>query len=161
VASDRAIADQFGASVSIVGDQALIGAAGDDSARGSAYLFRTNGSTWSEERKFTASDREIGARFGTSVSISDDRALIGAPNDGPGGSAYLFSLAGIAEPELNKLTAADTGTGDGYGLSVMLSDGRALIGARTDDEVNGADSGSAYVVTNLLVLLSGRFERRP
>ncbi len=161
IASDRAMADQFGTSVSIVGDEALIGAAGDDSARGSAYLFRTNGSTWSEVRKFTASDREVGASFGTSVTMAGDQALIGAPNDGDGGAVYLYSLAGIAQPELNKLTATDAGTGDSYGFSVALSGDRALIGARSDDEFNGQDSGSAYVMTNLRVLFADRFERRP
>jgi hypothetical protein len=92
-ASDGAVEDGFGFSVSISGNTALIGAYGDDDVTGSAYGFRYDGSTWVEEEKLTASDGDAGDRFGYSVSVSGKTALIGAYYDEDyAGSAYIFQL---------------------------------------------------------------------
>ena len=99
-ASDAAAGDQFGFSVSIDGDRAIIGAnRNDDDAgtdAGSAYIFEFNGTDWNETMKLTANDAAADDRFGFSVSIDGDRAIIGAnQNDDNGsnsGSAYIFCL---------------------------------------------------------------------
>jgi hypothetical protein len=97
LASDGAAEDWFGYSVSISGDAAVIGAhGGDDSGdnSGSAYVFRHDGSGWVEEAKLLASDGAEDDRFGRSVSISEDTAVIGVPQDRDNGwysgSAYIF-----------------------------------------------------------------------
>ena len=95
-ALDAAAGDQFGYSVAISGDLAIVGAWGDDdggSASGSAYIFnRSTG--WSQVAKLTASDAERGDEFGYSVAISDNLAVVGARLDPDGGSAsgavYVF-----------------------------------------------------------------------
>ncbi len=71
--------DWFGVAVAIDGDTAVIGAFAVDDG-GAAYVFRFDAdtSTWIEEQKLLASDREIGDHFGQAVSISGDVALIGA-----------------------------------------------------------------------------------
>lgn len=57
----------------------MFGADGDESSRGSAHVYRFNGSTWVEEQKLTASDGEAGEVFGRSVSVAEGGvALIGA-----------------------------------------------------------------------------------
>lgn len=88
--SDGALGDQFGYSVSISGDTALVGARYDDDTSGSAYAFRYDGSAWIEEAKLLPSD--AGSVFGESVSISGHTALVGSPFDSPNlsGSAYVF-----------------------------------------------------------------------
>ena len=99
-ASDGAESDYFGqfASLSADGQTALIGAYADDeneSASGSAYLYRWNGSNW-VETKFTASDGAADDYFGYSVCINSNgyRGLIGAyrddDNGSNSGSAYIF-----------------------------------------------------------------------
>lgn len=58
-ASDAAQADYFGASVSISGDTAVVGAVGDDDLgedSGSAYVFTRSGEVWTQQQKLTASD---------------------------------------------------------------------------------------------------------
>ena len=93
-ASDGASYDQFGRSVSISGDTAIVGASGDDN-EGSAYVFVRNETTltWSQQQKLTASDGAVGDQFGKSVSISGDTAIIGARGDDAiRGSAYVFAL---------------------------------------------------------------------
>ena len=151
-ASDGATFDNFGTSVSIFGNTALIGASvdrdGNGQLTGSAYVFRFDGNSWVEEAKLTASDGADGDSFGDSVSISSDTALIGAPgNDGNGshtGSAYVFRYDGNSWVEEAKLTASDGGSGDNFGGSVSTSANTFVVGADGDDD-NGSESGSAYV----------------
>jgi hypothetical protein len=146
-ASDGAEGDLFGWSVSLSDNRALIGAYRDDdngSNSGSAYVFELSGSTWTETAKLTASDGAAGDNFGWSVSLSGDRALIGAPFDDDGGLAYVFELSGSIWTETAKLTASDGTASDYFGYSVSLSDNRALVGSIGDDD-NGDSSGSSYV----------------
>ncbi len=105
-ASDADAGDQFGQSVSLSGDRALVGAIGDGDAgsfSGAAYVFAFDGSTWAEEQKLTASDADEFAQFGFSVSLSGDRALVGAIGDDDAasgsGAAYVFeAAASLCEP---------------------------------------------------------------
>ncbi|MEM8488938.1 MAG: FG-GAP repeat protein, partial [Bacteroidota bacterium] len=105
-ASDGAGSDFFGYSVSLSGDRALIGVLGDDDngfSSGSAYVFDFDGSSWTETEKLTASDGAEFDGFGWSVSLSGDRALIGAvlddDNANDSGSAYVFDFDGTSWTE--------------------------------------------------------------
>jgi PKD repeat protein len=147
-ASDGAIGDYFGISVSISGRFAIVGAYADDDASGSAYIFERSGNNWNEVAKLTASDRSADDRFGWSVSISGGFAIVGAVlNDGIGissGSGYIFERSGSSWNQVAKLTASDGAIGDYFGISVSISGGFAIVGARLDDD-NGSNSGSAYI----------------
>ena len=71
-ASDGAANDLFGASVSIDGDTAVVGAPNDDGGtinQGAAYVFTRSGTTWTEQQKLTASDGAANDFFGASVAI--------------------------------------------------------------------------------------------
>ena len=153
IARDGAAFDNFGYSVSLSGNRALVGADGDDdngSDSGSAYVFDFNGSTWSETTKLTASDGAANHVFGVSVSLSGNRALVGAAGDddngSSSGSAYIFNYNSTTNSwtEADKLIASDGAAGDIFGVSVSLSGDRALVGAYGDDD-NGSNSGSAYL----------------
>ncbi|MCI0489554.1 MAG: HYR domain-containing protein [Blastocatellia bacterium] len=101
-ASDRQANDNFGISVSISGDTAIVGASSEDTGglnTGAAYIFERNvggANNWGEVRKIQASDREANDIFGRSVSISGDTLVVGAPDEDTGGSAagaaYLFTI---------------------------------------------------------------------
>ena len=151
VPDDAAADDLFGAAVSLSGDRALVGAFanGDDGAlSGSAYVFVRTASGWEQEAKLTASDAEAGDYFGYALSLSGDRALVGAlADDDEGtdsGAAYVFVRSGTTWTEEVKLTALDADVDDFFGFSVSLSGDRALIGAYRDDD-GGDRTGSAYV----------------
>ena len=99
-ASDGAYGDQFGYSVSISGDNLVIGANGDDdngNGSGSAYVYTKPATGWAttstETAKLLPSDGAAADYFGNSVSISGDNLVIGASRDddnGSGsGSAYV------------------------------------------------------------------------
>jgi hypothetical protein len=145
-ASDNAAYDWLGYSVSISGDRAIVGAPNKNGYRGSAYVYRWNGSAWIEQQKLTDSDGVSGDKFGYSVSISGDRAIVGAPSVVGAhrkGSAYVYRWNGSTWVE-QKLTASDGAADDEFGYSVSVSGDRAIVGAYNDDD-NGSGSGSAYI----------------
>ena len=142
-AGDAATDDQFGRSVAVSGDTAVIGAWRDNDGgtnSGSAYVFTRSGEVWSQQAKLTASDPAAFDRFGSSVAISGDTAVIGAYSDG---SAYVFSRSGGVWSQQAKLTASDD-AGNFFGWSVAVDGDTVVIGAYADDH-GGSHSGSAYV----------------
>ena len=150
-ADDAEAFDGFGGSVSLSGERALVGASSDGvggDGIGSVYVFVRSGSTWVQEAKLTADDAAPEDRFGRSVSLAGDRALIGAFGDDgvddESGAAYVFVRSGSVWTQEAKLTAADAARGDLFGVSVSLSDEYALIGASRDDD-GANNSGAAYV----------------
>ena len=90
--ADAEGSDDIGFSVSTDGDRVLVGARGDDSGTGAAYLFKDDGTGWLQVAKLTATDGYLWDSFGTSVSIDGNRALVGAPNNNSIGAAYIFTL---------------------------------------------------------------------
>jgi hypothetical protein len=150
-ANDGAQYDQFGFSVAADEDWAIIGAHDDDdmgSDSGSAYLFKWNGSSWTQMQKLTSSDGAAGDSFGCSVAIRGDTAILGAmDNDEKGlgsGAAYVFHWDGNTWVQQQKLTASDAAVGVGFGKSVAMKDDTIIIGAPHDDDIV-TGSGSAYI----------------
>lgn len=152
-ASDGAETDIFGVRVALSGDTAIISARRDDDDvmgvdAGSAYIFVRTGTTWRQQAKLTASDGAADDRFGRSVALAGDVAVIGAmfqdDNGENSGSAYVFTRTGGAWSEQAKLTAADGAEGDVFGFSVALSGDTAVIGAARNDD-NGTEAGAAYI----------------
>ena len=173
VASDRSIYDFFGrGGVSIYDNYAIIGtwldgedASGGNSMQwaGSAYIFERDGNgNWNQVQKIVASDRKITSKFGSSVSISGNFAIVGATGidtDASGGNkirgagaVYIFERDGNGTwIQKEKIVASDRGQDDSFGHSVSISGQSTLIGANLDDEdASGGNyiqsAGSAYLV---------------
>ncbi len=156
LASNGAANDNFGISVALSGDTALVGAYVDDvganANQGSAYVFTRSGSTWIQQAQLTATDGAAGDLFGISVALSGDTALVGANSDDVGantnqGSAYVFTRSGSTWTQQAQLTATGGAGGDNFGVSVALSGDTALVGANSDDVGANTNQGSAYVFT--------------
>ena len=147
-AGDGAANDNFGSSVGISGNTAIVGANGDDGSRGSAYIFSYNGSTWLQSQKLTASDGSVNDIFGFSVSISDNNAVVGAwrdtDNGSNSGSAYMYTFNGSDWIQSAKLLASDGHSEQHFGISVSISGNSAIIGANGDNQ-NAIGSGAAYI----------------
>jgi len=142
--SDAEAEDQFGFSVAIDGNLAVIGARLDDNGSGSAYVFDVT--TGQQLFKLLASDGMTSDNFGTSVAIDGNLAVIGARTDGDNGSfsgsAYVFDVT--TGQQLFKLLAADGAEFDSFGGSVAIDGHLAVIGAVGDNDI-GTRSGSSYV----------------
>lgn len=83
--------------------------------------------------KLTASDAAREDRFGASVAVSGEVAVIGAVLDNDGGtdsgSAYVFRSEGGDWREEQKLTASDAEEVDMFGASIATADGVIVVGA--------------------------------
>ena len=147
-ASDGAAKDFFGRSVSISGDYAIVGAYLSNGKAGSAYIFKRSGGSWAQLTKLVASDVAADDRFGHSVSISGDYAIVGAYGDDDNGlwsgSAYIFKRSDSSWTQVAKLAASDGAASDWFGTYVSISGDYAIVGAYGDDD-NGYSSGSAYI----------------
>jgi hypothetical protein len=149
LASDGDGGDNFGGSVALDGDTALIGAHEDDDNgwdSGSAYVFTRTAGVWTEQAKLLPSDGAAEDLFGVSVALDGDTALIGAHEDHhfDPGSAYVFTRTAGVWTEQAKLLPSDGVNSDRFGIAVALDGDTALVGADYDDD-NGTNSGSAYV----------------
>ncbi len=143
--SDGAALDQFGSSVSVSGNTALVGA--NNKAQGVAYVFVQSGGTWSQQAELTASDGASGDLFGSSVSVSGAMAVVGAYDKAPlgQGAAYVFAQTGGSWVQQAKLTGSDGAAGDHFGYSVSVSGATALVGALNKTVNSNSDQGAAYV----------------
>lgn len=166
-AMDREIDDRLGYSVDISGNYAIIGCYGDDFAAvdpnmGSAYIFEKSGiEDWTFVQKVSASDRDDYDRFGWSVAIDGDIAVVGAYQEdhnlvdavplSNAGSAYVYrrGVDGVWF-QMQKLVASDRTADDEFGWSVDISDSTIIVGAHHEghDAFGGAyeyHAGSAYI----------------
>jgi hypothetical protein len=159
VASDRAVGDWFGWSVSISGDYAIVGAPYKNRT-GAAFIFKRNGENWDQQAKLLASDRAPDDDFGWSVSISGDNTIIGAYSDYEdasdnntlkvAGSAYIFMREGTSWNQQAKIVASDRAAFDRFASSVSISDSYAIVGSPYKNEITSGDNtlknaGSAYI----------------
>jgi len=121
LASDAAANDRFGYSVSLSGNTGIVGAYLDDvnsnTDQGSAYIFRnldTVTGTVYESVKIFATNGAAGDRFGISVSLDDDRFIVGASWRDIGsninqGTAYFGHVRTFTTANLGNDTTATDG----------------------------------------------------
>jgi uncharacterized lipoprotein NlpE involved in copper resistance len=146
-------ADEFGLSVAISGDTALIGAQGRDLPSklnaGQACVYVRSGTVWSQQAALSAADGASSDGFAYSVALDGDTALIGAPYHAVGtasaaGAAYAFTRSAGTWTQAAELTAADGAASDEAGSAVGLSGTTAVVGA-PDRPAGGVDrAGTAY-----------------
>lgn len=155
-ASDAALANRFGNSVSLSADgRTMAVGAHNKSPGGYVYVYMQIGVTWLEQTRLQASNPVANDRFGYSVALSADSntVAVGAyVNDG--GSVYTYTAvvpnpAEITWLEQRKLTASDAVMADIFGWSVAVSsDGNTLAASAIyDDNSGGTNAGSVYVFT--------------
>ena len=145
--------DQFGNSVALDGDTAVVGARLDNAAAGSdvgaAYVFTRGGGAFSQQAKLTASDPLATAMFGNAVAVSGATVLVGCSEDSrpelDTGSAYVFANDGSGWTQRQKLVATDQDARlDAFGTSAAVDGTTVVVGAPNDD-LAGLDAGTAYV----------------
>ncbi|MBL8694073.1 MAG: hypothetical protein JNJ88_08250 [Planctomycetes bacterium] len=138
-AADGFSNDGFGFSVAVSGSRLLVGSHLDDDLGlgcGAAYLFERLGpNAWTQAKKIVPADGAASDRFGSSVALDGDLAIIGAVQDSLGttsfaGSAYLFQRDLLGNwNQSAKLTAAFPVASGQYGGSVGISGERILVGS--------------------------------
>src|SRR3984893_1758489 len=147
-ASDAASGDQFGYSIKISGDTAVVGAYQKNSSTGAAYIFERNKGgvdNWGQVKELTASDAAQGDEFGEKVAINGDTVIVGAPfKNSQTGAAYIFERnQGGADNwgQVKEVTASDAAASDQFGFSVGINVDTVVIGA----ENKNLGTGAAYI----------------
>ncbi len=153
IATDGSANDEFGRSVAISGDYALVGAynktIGGNTAQGVAYVFARSGSTWTQQQQLIATDGGAYERFGWSVALSGDYAIMGAYQKpitkSNQGAAYIFFRSGSTWTQQQRLIASDANVDDRFGYSVAISGNYSIMGAYTKTIGSNSAQGAAYV----------------
>ena len=157
--------DFFGTSAAKSGDYVIIGAEqersgdindqtnNDETWAGAAYIFKTSdsGETWTQQAYLKASNLYQYDKFGYSVAINGDYAIIGSKDYVANyeGAAYIFKReldSGGVETWTQKdiLKAVNADDGDYFGNSVSISGDYAIIGAWKQSS-QGSGAGAAYI----------------
>lgn len=150
--------DEFGWSVAVSRDTAVIGARNHDpvlgngilTGGGAAYVFVRSGNSWIQQAKLTPKQLESGDSFGVSVAIDGNTVVIGAPGSdvedkNDAGAAYVFIREGVEWKQKQRLVASDFSTGDGFGVSVSIENDLIVVGADSKDLSLLFDAGAAYI----------------
>ncbi len=151
--------DNFGASVAIDGDYAIIGTPGADDGSidsGVAYVFyrhQEGNDNWGQQAKLAASDGGAYYHFAEAVSISGSIALVGSAvdnnvNGSQAGAAYFFYRdQGESNNwgEQRKVIADGGHQNDHFGGAVDICNNYAIIGSPRDDD-QGFQAGAAYII---------------
>jgi hypothetical protein len=148
-ASDAALNDHFGESVSMSGDVIAIGSPLHDPGvadGGAVFIFAYDGAAWSVEDKLVLGGPG-GENFGAAVAVSGDLLVVGAPlQDTQTGFVYPFRFDGATwVGGTETLSASDFEALDHFGGAIGISsEERIIVGAAGNDDLGNA-SGSAYV----------------
>jgi trimeric autotransporter adhesin len=148
----------------------------DDSAFGSGavYVFRWANGGWSQEAYIKASNTDEQDSFGSSVTLSGDTLVVGAPGENSNatgingdqsdnsaagsGAVYVFRRTDGGWSQEEYIKASNTDALDGFGASVALSGDTLVVGAHHEaSNATGIDgdqsdnsstkSGAVYVFT--------------
>lgn len=146
----RGQTNHFGEKSAIQGDVAAISAPGYDflgspTSMGGVYIFERDSVTglWDDVDLIVADDADDFDRFGSDVSMSGDRLLIGASGDD---SAYIYERDSSGNWNfLEKITGSEVEPGDNFGSSVSISGNIAVVGSQFSEVNENEFQGAAYI----------------
>ncbi len=137
--------DRFGTALALDGTTTLVGAPGD--GPGIAYVFERTDGTWRRQTTLKPEDGDSADQFGAAVAVTGNVALVGAPRrdfaaDGAG-AAYVFERS--SGDWRRRATLEPDGDERGFGATVAVGDGIALVGApNSDSDPDGTGTAHAY-----------------
>ncbi len=113
VSANREARAEYGTSVAIRNNFAVVGASRENVASGNAYVYQKDGTGhWAYLQTFTAPDPNAGAEFGGGAKITENNIVIAAGRaDVQGviraGALYVYNLNGLTWEYSTKLVAND------------------------------------------------------
>ncbi|HID53173.1 MAG TPA: hypothetical protein EYP41_14215 [Anaerolineae bacterium] len=150
-------ADDFGVTLVLSGDLAVVGAPGQamgGNTPGVVHIFgRDTGGPvqWGEAVTLTAGDGVNGDSFGVLPAYSAGALAVGAPfatvnGNTAQGAVYLFARGSRLDSWtfVRKITAVPGSSGDGFGIAA-LDNGRLLVGAPNVTVGSNPRQGAAYL----------------
>jgi hypothetical protein len=150
IPSDGVAGAEFGASIGLGRNLLLVGcpnAKSGQDATGAVYAYDLLSGA---EGKWVGTDSAEGDAFGSNISVSGRRVLIGAPGHPSAGAwyagaAYVFDLT--SGQHVEKITAPDFNDEDYFGTAVAIHDDKMAVGAPLSDYLpSGSDAGAVYLI---------------
>lgn len=140
--------NDFGRSVFISGERAIVGAPLTNASQGAASMYQFDGTSWQLMNQVAEAFGSSSDYFGLSVGIIGDMAIVGVQGDDIGGysdagSAIVFQFNGTNWILLQKLSYA-TGSYNHFGSAVAISEDYILVGA-PGTNLYYEDQGQAYM----------------
>ncbi len=143
---------EFGSSLALAGNELVVGAPGDrehGEDAGAAHIFYRPGASWQTGPKLTAGQPGAEARFGASTALDGNRIVVGSPDEGNGGTAYVFERGPDTwgTTPTQALVPPDPRPGDRSSFGLAVDGSTAVVGAYLDDDDDRGltDSGSTSV----------------
>ncbi|MFA5490878.1 MAG: FG-GAP repeat protein, partial [Candidimonas sp.] len=145
---------EFGVSVDMSGNYAVVGAWREDNSNGVAYVYEYSNNQWNLMNRLLAPEFISGQRFGTSVAIDGNTIAIGAAYSGIG-RAYVYRRNGQSWEYQDTLAANNVdgtivdpsaSSNDGQGISVGVDESNnvILVSAHRNNS-----TGTVYVYENV------------
>ena len=185
-ASNPEAVDGFGDALALDGATLVVGAPFEDGAEaginvtqgngaanaGAVYAFTRTGDTWQQDAYIKPSNTDALDWFGTSVALSSDLLVVGAPGEDSGatgvdgdesddsvaesGAVYVLSRATGAWAHASYLKALNPSEQDRFGAAVAVSGATLVVGAPRESssgfgsdadpaDEGAVDSGAVYV----------------
>lgn len=141
--ADGQAGDEFGWTVDVSGDTAVVGAYHSHDYAGAAYIFVRTGTVWTLQQELADPAPVVTYDdFGTSVAIDGDTVVVGAWGKNSGaGAAYVYVRSGTTWAQQATLSAPDGAPNDIFGWWVALRQSTILVGAQW----HNSQTGAAYV----------------
>ncbi|MGH7518230.1 MAG: choice-of-anchor B family protein [Gemmatimonadales bacterium] len=134
----------FASAVKLQGNELFVGRTGavqgfplNPSHPGAIHVFQRAGEAWRETTTMTSDDLTLGDRFGSALAVSGNVVVVGAPNHGDNGAAYVFEKRGSSWVRTARLDPPAGGKGDEFGLAVALDGALLVVSAPSADSSRG------------------------
>ena len=140
VGATPALGQGYGQSVAASAQDVLVGESLNERQPGFVYVYRNEGSGWTEVQRLEATDATDGDHFGRALGVSGDHLLVGATVvDETRGAVYVFERdAQGSWSQVDKIMASDGVGGDAFGRSMAVSGDIALVSSWANADSRGA-----------------------
>ena len=144
--------DGFGRPVAASGNYLIVGAYFENNVTGVVYIFDvTTGTLLRTLLNPNVYGTAAGDDFGKTVAASGDYLIVGAgrEDDAGGnssGAAYIFNITdGTLLQTLTNPNPYGTSLNDDFSVSVAIDGNYAVVGASSEDDAGGTESGKVYI----------------
>ncbi|MES1259776.1 MAG: FG-GAP repeat protein, partial [Gemmatimonadota bacterium] len=128
-APDARPGSQYGMTLAVAGDLALVGAPADSGGGVVTAFRRSKSGDWSASGHLPAQGVIAGDHFGAAIAINGDRVAVGAPNHDTKGAVYVFKTADNSWTQETSLENRLVPDNAALGSAVALKGDRVFAGA--------------------------------
>jgi choice-of-anchor B domain-containing protein len=133
-------AQSFGNSMTVVGDQILVGEPVYEMRSGVVYVFdQDDNGDWTQTQRLEPAGGEMGDRFGIRLASQDDLLLVSATRaDGGTGTVYLFHNDGGTWSPAGEIQTDDRSPADSLGSGLAIDGDWIMVGTIAQNDARGA-----------------------